>query len=1006
MNTREESIRDIVSQRTTAAKRQRSHAADARKTDLEQLKSEVTLAAKQVADQAATMQFPFAELVRPWWAHQGAPRTWRTTLGWRVAQCNRGLDNGTSREQDYWLLANGSVRPSPKQNASELRSIQAGLRSLRRRLRRAAEHDEPRVWTDLDADAVTAAWAPRDDARFRAEIERVLGRSAIEQWHLIAYPTPGTTQDGDERSMSTGVAQAVDAAFAAVDGRNDGPVERGNLRALLGAYLYFDILVAWEVSDAHERLKAMADTLVERTMPSAQDGEDSALVVAAVQHLAGAVPEQLRCETGLFCSCPIRLGEAAVNVITHLTTPDAQRTFERLGDLCSRPADLQFLAQVLCDEYEATLTYAKFQRDAAQIGDIFTEALLGRERGDTHARALLRCESTDAALAWARERTQRAVADLDQSVYASEVRPYVEGYARMADGLCRSSLIVDEGEVVLLYPFGLPGAKDAPHDLVWGLLASTEDERRLATTDALLARGFLGHDIAVYDHTTSTAFAPYDDDGHEATFGARIVFTDHRLMLETTAHTLMKDVDIEVRVGSYGNHCVRVAFSTGHTTVTTPFGEDRGGAPIRDPWTAHDIDQWVRRAGFEIGAERLWLEPRVDCTDDAAPEPRVYTQLIELVGAIVDELHEALAPDDNDREVNDLYANAQVMVVVRRASQLDSSDHLHPLQEVEHLHTLLGSAALLSPQRGLATTLEDWVRFDTEKPTNLLDASGRPGDLLTVNGDVTALVALSSPNWVTLETQDLIEFAVSAIGPLSAWAARLRHVTGRSTRSLSDALETNNAEQMLNESARIAGNLGHVRSLLARLQKAKLMRSHRDRDLLARITDALAIDQLEKNLDASIDAIVAQRSYSVAQAERVIDMRQKKGQQSLGWLLAFIGLTGLFSFFSWVSSEWGWRGPQHRWYDLLFLLVIAAVLVVVRSELASQTSKRIATVTLVAVAFAIVAPFLWWSDDDWGLRSAVFDVGFTLALVLVVAGVWWLARWRHAPSTADRRRRS
>jgi hypothetical protein len=597
-----------------------------------------------------------------------------------------------------------------------------------------------------------------------------------------------------------------------------------------------------------------------------------------------------------------------------------------------------------------------------------------------------------------REQAQSAIADLEGSVYASEVLPYVEGYSRMADGLRRSSLIVDDGEIVLIYPFGVPGAKDAPHDVVRGLLAPNDDDRRLATTDRLLASGLLGCPITVQEHVTSNAFAPYhEDDGHEASFGARIVFAEHRVMLATTAHTRMEDIDIEVRLGSYGNHCVRIAFTTGHTTVTTHFGNDPGGSLVCEPWTAHEIDQWVRRVGHEVGEEEVWLERRVDPEPCVKAETPRYKQLIGLAKAIVDELEEVLASDDH--AVNDLYANAQVMIVVRRATRLDPHDRPHQLEDAERLHELLGSAAVLSPQRGLALTVEDWVRFDVRKPTNLLSASGRPRDLLAVNGDVTALCGLGSPAWVTLETQHLVEFAMSAIGPLTAWSARLRHVAGASTRSLSDALETSDSERLLNESARIARNLGHARSLLARLEKAQLMRSHRDRDLIARVTEALGIDRLRENLEASIDATVAQRSYNDAQAERIIEVRQKKGQQVMGWLLAFIGLTGLFGFFSWVSSEWRWSGSQHRWYDLIFLLFIAAVLVVVRSETVSRKSKQVATVTLAAVAFVVVNMFLWWSDDEWGLRPAAFDVGFTLALVIVLVGAWWLARWLRTPAT-------
>src|SRR5262249_38313456 len=217
------------------------------------------------------------------------------------------------------------------------------------------------------------------------------------------------------------------------------------------------------------------------------------------------------------------------------------------------------------------------------------------------------------------------------------------------------SLLVDDGEIVIMYPFGLPNVSTAPYDLVRELL-ETGAHRRSPATNRLLSSGLLGMPIEARFHATSNTFAVFGaDDDAESAFGVRLAFTEHRLMVETTAETRLHDVDLEIRLGSYGNHYVRIAFTTDHRTAWTdresPWCHAAPACPetaacLNGPWAAHDIDQWVRRAGLDVGDETVWLE-----APGSDPESRTEQQhLVDLAATIVDALQQVL--DDRDNQTD------------------------------------------------------------------------------------------------------------------------------------------------------------------------------------------------------------------------------------------------------------------------------------------------------------------------------------------------------------------
>jgi hypothetical protein len=247
----------------------------------------------------------------------------------------------------------------------------------------------------------------------------------------------------------------------------------------------------------------------------------------------------------------------------------------------------------------------------------------------------------------------------------------------------------------------------------------------------------------------------------------------------------------------------------------------------------------------------------------------------------------------------------------------------------------------------LPTTLEEWVRHDVERPENLLAGIGLPDDMLTVNGDVTLLCALGSPSWSVVEIQHLVEFATSLVGPLAAWSVWLRFETKRAGAALSEAARTDTLEDVFTESARVAEEVGRVRTLLDHLRSAQLMRGHRDRQLLHRFIHAAGIDALEASLDTAVESLLAQRTFGTSQIERIVEQRRKREDEdrkerearhakaqakAVGFLegvLALIAIAGLAGLFQWLRHDVGVRPAVAIRIEIAALVVITAIVAAV-----------------------------------------------------------------------------
>lgn len=807
----------------------------------------------------------------------------------------------------------------------------------------------------VDWSAVAAAARRHDDTKFRSAVQHVLDDDpAFVGWQELTR----ALLSGD-RSATTSPAPRVSpvvALFAAAE--RASPDEAAARRALVAVYVYFAVLALWELSDDHRALLAIVADLLQATARVhddaaalvVHDGSDPRgydAITAAVHRLGRSLEPAFAWETAIFCSCPVGLADAARDVRA-VVEPEVSGTtgspgrIEQLRDALPPGSDRWRLAELLCTEANAMLGFALLLEVVADAGDLFVDTLEDRSRAEADARSRFPgCTSVSEYLQWASEEVSRFAAPLEGTAYASAVSPYVRSLRGMADEIRRPTLAVDEGEIVLLYPFGLPRTRVDADVLVRDLVR--RDVSPGSPAGQLLDGTLLGLPVSVREVATTNTFASL---GGDALFGARLTFESHRLMLQTTAHTRIEDVDIDVRLGSLGNHYVRIACTTEHRTYAS---DDSPGLPdgvewYAGEWTAHDIDQWVRRVGYEVGAETIWFESA------GGQRTKTYDRLVEVAEAIVVELQGLLerpVADDEPARVNDIHANAQVVIVVERASarRADGSSAV-ALEPGDEFTSLVGHETLLMPQRGLPVTLEDWVLYERPAPTNLLDGIGRPGDLLAVAGDVSLLYALGSPSWATLEIQHLVEFAISGTGPLAAWSIVLRHTVAPALAELEHAHARDNLRDIRETSARVAQRLGQAWTMMDRLQAAQLMRSHRDRALLEAFMSAAGMEALQRSFTASIDATIAQRTYLTAHAERIVEDRQKRAHRLESMLLGVVALGGLVSVFAWYGTSWSIGKTDHRDWDIgVIVLVVLAFFAFRSARFASWCANRWRTVT-------------------------------------------------------------
>lgn len=494
-----------------------------------------------------------------------------------------------------------------------------------------------------------------------------------------------------------------------------------------------------------------------------QAGDYQLLVVAAVQTARGLDP-QLRTENALFCSCPVDMERRSAQLAGRLAPASATLDVlaERVGPEEERPpaipteadpdASVMALAELLGEDTEVALSYFRLLTDhVAPAGGRFVDALWDRDQVPDADRALEEAirhlEVAEGIRPGSRALPSEESESLEGDVFASEAKAHRIGLGRMREALGQPALLLEEGEIAYLYPFAFPEVDatelvDALLPAATGSVVSARADRQGPALPHLF-----GFEVDIDPTPTSDAWSnPSRPDAMpEASAlgggasehwdrlhnrGLTIRLRHHRLYVDTT-EPRRTELNLEIRINSFGYHFVRVSVAPESLTcASTEFadqepgadgeparhfppashvrdeGEEEPGNPTWGPssgWTGHEIDQWVRRVSHDAPEERWQLiRPRrgpdiPTTTDDGGRHPTLdtryrpftdvdheadprrtgfleRTRVIDVVRMLVSELHHAVVQATGSTgaaDYNDLHTGAHVIITVIRLSAIE-----------------------------------------------------------------------------------------------------------------------------------------------------------------------------------------------------------------------------------------------------------------------------------------------------------------------------------------------
>jgi len=776
--------------------------------------------------------------------------------------------------------------------------------------------------------------------------------------------------DLDDDTWETRACCAVDALLEHTADPSHDPEQHALEVATVVVFTYFECLVFWEHSDEYEQLQGVLDAavatageqLTEVALRASALGDRSAVaelctgIIGACRALCASMRAQFAYEQGLASSCHHRFEESARETTTQLRAVAA--TLVGLSGLLDDPGvrgrrrPLGVLLRLLVDDVDQTDAYHELL--CSHVGPA-----VGAFDENLDDRAADAAVGARLDLAIAAARTFEASPRSGAGVFLSEARAHRITLEAMRESLRpdRPSLLVREGEIVFVYPFGLP-VLGTDGDIVRQLLRRhVEGDPRPQLQERLELAGCL----AVVDDTPQTSGWIRLDDDRER-IGARLLFEDHKLVLETTAGERYLDLGLEVRLGALGNHYVRVSVAT-DTPVVELDASGRTLGRVDVPWTPHVIDQFVRRAGEDTGPQEYHLSPRDG--DGERGDAEGFEYLTELVGRIVDDLTaHALrlgggesTHADGDTEF--VRRHAQVLSVVTHAvGVLPGSEQ--PVEDGAALTELFGGSVLWAPQRSFSTSLDEWARFADEGTSHSVEGAsyrGVRGEHLVCSGDTTLLFAPTAPNWQILEDKELVEFAASLTGAYSTQRDSLRRTVDRAEQALrlSDGADdaeggwrsvvprikgVPSAERLVEAKAlraEVSVQLHGVESLVDHARSAQVSRNQRDRAVLRQLCASNGVDELRAALDTTVAAATLQRSVIQTRCEQLEEIRRRRGQRLVQSLLAALAAFAFIDVFWWMDDEWKPVGPgdpaatHGTWF--LEAVGLAALLILVSSFL-------------------------------------------------------------------------
>ncbi|HEX8645824.1 MAG TPA: hypothetical protein VF715_02910 [Thermoleophilaceae bacterium] len=663
---------------------------------------------------------------------------------------------------------------------------------------------------------------------------------------------------------------------------------------LMAVYVYARCLEMWERSADYPHIRGVLHALraeaseLLASSPSRGAAEAELLDVAVdqAQHMVDA----MAVENALQCSCPVATWEHASKIVDRV-----DRLMERMpsGD-GGGPLDL------LRADAEVTGIYFKQVRDLANA---VSEMIDHVEQGEPEKGRF------DAVVGALRE-AERAPA-LHGDVYQSELRTHVATAQALNGSLREAWIRIGLAELVYVYPFALEGEGAAAAEVI--------ERAEAGALSWILGPGVTPADVGPTRLSDRWEHA----DPPERTHGGVSIHLP-RIQVEPTAlkpllehfeyELEMLEFTAEVRLSRLGNHYLRV------------------GSVLKDA-TLHDLNQALRRASPGMGDEKV-LCPGGTWDRFVSPDEDAPGYVDDMIAGVAANLGAAV--------VGDPTSDFHIGLGIREATVPGREDEgVPPL--AEELEGAVGASLLFHSVGDCATSLEEWVRYPAPRVENLMEGSGRVGDLVMRTPDTTVLYMPTSPEWLCGEYEEMIEFVASLPPLLTLWEKRIRTRADSLERALAELRDpaadpSEKLGQIHRDEAALHELQAEIRRELADLHSPRLVDSRRTRAFLDRLWEAAGLPALESGLERqlAISSTLQERLAAMAsgiaednrQREELLRRRAEERQQRLQRFveagLGVIAATSLAGLFEWLNGGFELQGRALVWLEA-GLLVGAAV---------------------------------------------------------------------------------
>lgn len=777
-------------------------------------------------------------------------------------------------------------------------------------------------------------------------------------------------------------AESVDRLLGAVP---EASSQRDSLRAAVLSFCFLECLVAWEYTSSVEPLVCTLRVVSARAEDCAAEvgasDPRSMRVLDTVSAASRALIAEFAAEQAWLSSCPALVSLSASRAVAEIETACVALDPGGVGSGPSAdpgrgtPGEgtLAGLELVLGEVLNDALVY--FRLLSSEIGpaaEAFEKNLYERRKDEEVAAQVHRAAAAVAAAVGPTQHQRRVSREVPPGqiagVHRTEARAHGRSLAAMlnalggGEGERRPTLVVDQAEIHFLYPFGLPTAArsddiDEARERLVGQFRSSGPPQlvgRSVTVDEALRTDVLSQAAGLFDHGAATSVE-------------RLVFSNDRLVLETSSGTRYEGLEIEVLLNGLGNHLVRIAVSTDTSVTTCSLGARHFDlddaepnrtcpgehAPVSVRWTPHHLDSFLHRCGPDFGEERVYFRSVVDTAAGGhSGEPtKVWAGLLYLVADIVDDLCSGVgetgveettaaqkgAPDI-DRAAQ-LRRQAHVLAVVSDASAVLDGE-CEPLRRAEDLAQCLGASPVFSPQPPAPRALEEWICSPPPAPSDQLGGLvGSMDSRVICNGDSTLIFAPASPNWQLLEDRELVMFAVSLgssyliarDGLLQATeqVGRLAGIGDLSSQTRDD-LNLAGAKVRAAEAA-LARWISFADDLQDHALGVAVMRPRRDRALLDHVTESSGVRDLQRALSSTRQAAADRLTDLREMVGEVTEAQRRRGQIAVERFLlvvAVLAFIDLFWFFFDIEREELSLGTWHLYFGAVVTFLLVGALVI------------------------------------------------------------------------------